>query len=109
MQMFGVPIEGPANVHCNDQGLVKNTSPPESKLLKKHNAIDCHAVCEACAAGIVRVAKDPTKTDLVDLFMKPLSRFHWEWLLACIVWGSFAHEEWLVGWKRKHHKDGAAS
>ena len=25
LQMFGVPIEGPANVYCHDQGVVKNT------------------------------------------------------------------------------------
>ena len=107
--MFGIPIEGPANVHCNNQGVVKNASLPESTSSKKHNAINHYAVCEACAAGIMRVAKEPTETNLADLFTKPLSRLHRERLLACIVWGSFAHKEWLTGWKRKHIEDGAAS
>jgi hypothetical protein len=42
--MFGVPIEGPAKVLCDNQGVVKNTSIPESVLSKKHNAINYHAV-----------------------------------------------------------------
>ena len=109
LQMFGVPIDGPANVHCNNQGVMKNTLSPESMLLKKHNAINYQAVCEACAAGIMRVAMEPTKTNLADLFMKPLRRLHRERLLACIVWESFACEEWLTGWKRKRIEDGAAS
>ena len=102
LRMFGVPIDGPANVYCDNQGVVKNTSLPESTLSKKHNAINYHAVCEACAAGIMWVAKEPTETNLADLFTKPLIRLQQEFLLACIVWGSFAHEEWLTGrkWKR---------
>jgi hypothetical protein len=40
--MFGVPSEGPCNVFCDNSGVVKNTSIPESTLLKKHNAIHCH-------------------------------------------------------------------
>ena len=109
LRMFGVPIDGPANVYCDNQGVVKNTSLPESTLSKKHNAINYHAVREACAAGIIRVAKEPTETNLADLFTKPLSRLHRERLLACIVWGSFALEEWLTGRKRKHIADGVAS
>ena len=53
LRMFGVPIDGPANVYCDNQGVVKNTSLPESTLSKKHNAINYHAVREACAAGII--------------------------------------------------------
>ena len=101
LRMFGVPINGPANVYCDNQGVVKNTSLPESTLSKKHNAINYHTVREACAAGIMRVAKEPTETNLADLFTKPLSRMRREQLLSCIVWGPFAHEEWLTGKKRK--------
>ena len=89
--------------------VAKNTLLPLSILSGKHNAINCHAVCKVCAAGIVKVTEEPTKTDLADLFTEPLSRLHRERLLACIVCGSFAHKEWLVGRKRKHLKDGAAS
>jgi hypothetical protein len=42
--MFGVPIDGPANVFCDNCGVMKNASIQESTLMKKHNAINYHAV-----------------------------------------------------------------
>ena len=45
LPMFGVSIAGPANVFCDNNGVVKNTMIPESMLAKKHNAINyqpCH-------------------------------------------------------------------
>ena len=72
--MFGVPIEGPANVFCdNNDGVVKNTSIPKSMLAKKHNAINYHAVREAVAAQIIRVGKEDEMTNLTDLFTKVLT------------------------------------
>ena len=73
LRMFGVPLEGPAQVYCANQGVVKNTSIPESVLLsKKHNAINYHAVQEAAAAGVLEVHKEDTQTNLADLFTKVL-------------------------------------
>jgi hypothetical protein len=72
LRMFGVPIDGPAQVYCDNQGVVKNTSIPESVLSKKHNAINYHAVCEAAAAGVLQVHKEDTQTNLADLFTKVL-------------------------------------
>ena len=40
LRMFGVPINGPANVFCGNNGVVKNTTIPELMLTKKHNAIN---------------------------------------------------------------------
>ena len=51
--MFGVLVEGQANVFCDNQGVVKNASIPESTLAKKHNAINYHVVREAAAARIL--------------------------------------------------------
>ena len=68
--MFGVPIDGPANVFCDNQGVVKNSSLPESTLMKKHNAINYHVVREAAAAGILRVGKEDGTTNLADLLTK---------------------------------------
>jgi hypothetical protein len=72
LRMFGVPIDGPAQVYCDNQGVVKNTSIPESVLSKKHNAINYHAVREAAAAGVLQVHKEDTETNLADLFTKVL-------------------------------------
>jgi hypothetical protein len=38
--MFGVPIDGPADVSCDNNGVVKDTTIPESMLAKKHNVIN---------------------------------------------------------------------
>jgi hypothetical protein len=70
LQMFGIPIEGPAQVFCDNQGVVKNTSLTKSVLTKKHNAINYHAVREAEAAGVLEVIKEDTQANLADLFTK---------------------------------------
>jgi hypothetical protein len=68
--MFGVELDGLANVVCDDCGVVKNVSIPELMLMKKHNAINYHVVREAVAAGILRVGKEDGKTNLVDLLTR---------------------------------------
>ena len=73
LRMFGVPIGGPANVFCDNNGVVKNTTIPESMLAKKHNAINYHAIREAVAARILRVGKEDGMTNLADLFTKVLT------------------------------------
>ena len=70
LKSFGVPLLGPANVYCDNAGVVKNTSVPESTLAKKHNAINYHVVREAAAAGILRVAKEDGTTNLADPLTK---------------------------------------
>ena len=72
LRMFGVPVVGPANILCDNRGVVKNTSIPSSILSKRHNAINYHSVREAAAAGIVRVGKEDTETNIADLFTKML-------------------------------------
>jgi hypothetical protein len=83
-KMFGVPLEGPAQVYCDNQGVVKNTSIPESVLSKKHNAINYHAVPEAAAAGVLEVHKEDTQTNLP---MFPTSLFWSRYLLRDYVVG----------------------
>ena len=70
--MFGVPLDGPTDMMCDNQGVVNNTSRPQSTLGKKHNAINYHAVREAAAAGILRVGKEDTEKNLADLLTKIL-------------------------------------
>jgi hypothetical protein len=74
LRMFGVPLRGPASVLCDNQGVVKNASLPESALSKRHNAINYHSVREAVAAGIIRVGKEDGVTNLADVFTKSLPR-----------------------------------
>ena len=76
LKCFGVPIDGPANVHCDNNGVVQNMSIPESALSKKHNAINYHVIRESVAAGILRIGKEDTETNIADVFTKllPYSR-----------------------------------
>ena len=42
LRMFGVPIEGPTNVFCDNELVYKNVSTPESVFKKKHHSIAYH-------------------------------------------------------------------
>ena len=70
LRMFGVPIEGPTNVFCDNEAVTKNARVPESTLNKKHNAIAYHRTREAVAAGTIRVAKEDTATNMADMLTK---------------------------------------
>jgi hypothetical protein len=71
--MFGVPVDGPVNVFCDNNGVVKNKMIPESMLAKKHNATNYHAIRDAVAAKIVHVGREDGMTNLPDLFTKVLT------------------------------------
>ena len=81
LRMFGIPIEGPTNVFCDNESVYKNVSTPESVLKKKHHSIAYHRCREAVAAGTLRIAKEPTATNLADLFTKLLPQVVRERLL----------------------------
>jgi hypothetical protein len=74
LRMFGIPVEGPADLFCDNESVFKNVSIPESVLSKKQHSISYHAAREAVAAKVVRITKEDTKTNLSDLFTKMLGR-----------------------------------
>ena len=71
LRMFGVPLESPTNVFCNNEAVFKNVSQPDSTLEKKHTSICCHCCREAVASQTIRIAKEGMLTNLSDLFTKP--------------------------------------
>ena len=73
LRMFGIPIEGPTNVFCDNEAVFKNTSILDSTLKKKHTSICYHRAREVVAARMMRVAKEGTATNLANLFTKPLT------------------------------------
>ena len=86
LRCFGVPIDGATSVLCDNHRVVKNASRPESTLLKKHNAINYHAVREAVAARIIRVGKEDGTTNLADLLTKVLhGKARWD-LVYYLFW-----------------------
>ena len=71
--MFGIPIDGPTNVYCDNKVVTKNAIYPESTLKKKHNSIACyHQVHEAVAVGTIHVTKEDGKTNLANVLTKLL-------------------------------------
>ena len=57
---------------CDNKGVVKNTTMPESTLKKKHNSIAYHFVREAAAGGWIEIAQVSGEKNLSDLLTKPL-------------------------------------
>ena len=56
--MFGIPIEGPTNIFCNNEAVYKNASTPDS-ILKKNNVIVCyHKYREVVTSGVARIVKE---------------------------------------------------
>ena len=73
LRMFGIPIDGPTNIFCDNEAVTKNCSIPESTLRKKHHSIAYHRNREAVASGTVRMTKEDTETNLSDVFTKVLT------------------------------------
>jgi hypothetical protein len=85
LRMFGVPLQGPANVYCDNEAVCRITRTPKSTLEmleKKHNAVAYHRCCEAVASGTIRVVKEDTTTNIADLMTKTMSRPERERLIA---------------------------
>ena len=80
LRMFGVPL-GPnsdlplaADVFCDNQSVVTNSSDALSKLNKKHNSIAFHRVRESCAGGWIRIAKVGSENNWADVLTKSLGK-----------------------------------
>ena len=86
LKCFGVAIRGPGNVFTDNEAVFKNVSNPESTLNKKHNAINYHICREAVAAGIMRVGKEDTNTNIADVFTKLMPYSKKQGLLGAILW-----------------------
>ena len=72
LRMFGVPIDGPAYIYCDNESVVNNSSKVESTLNKKHNSVAYHYVRNAVAASIITVAWINRDDNLADAFTKRL-------------------------------------
>jgi hypothetical protein len=86
LYMFGIPIDGPANVFCDNKSVVTNSTVPESTLKRKHNAIAYHRVREAVAAGVLRITFVFSKHNNADLLTKPLPGNLLRALVRNILW-----------------------
>ena len=67
-----VPLDGPADVFCDNNSVVQSSTIPALVLKKKHNAVSFHKVRETIAAGVMRISHEGTDSNLADLLSKTL-------------------------------------
>jgi len=70
LRCFGIPIDEPCGIFCDNRSVATNSSIPRSVLNKRHNAICYHRVREAQATGVIRVGWIEGKYNVADLFTK---------------------------------------
>ena len=68
--MFWIPVEGPAEVFCDNMSVVNNLSIPTSTFHKRNDSICYHRVREAQAACILWFEWIPGYFNLAGLFTK---------------------------------------
>ena len=81
LRMFGVPLDGPTDMFCNNEAVYKNASTLESQLKKKHHSISHHMSQYTVASGVCPIAKEENDTNLAYLFTRVLTRVRREFLL----------------------------
>ncbi len=74
LRSFGVPIQGPADVFCDNEAVTNAAKKPEVTLSKKHNSVAWHIVRQASAMKMCQLAWEPTSTNLADLLTKTKTR-----------------------------------
>ena len=73
LRMLGVPLAGPADLFCNNMGVVLSSMIASSVLKKKHNAVAFHKVRETIASEAMRVSDENTHANLADILSKCLN------------------------------------
>jgi hypothetical protein len=86
LKHFGIPLSGPTNIFCDNNGVEQNTSIPESTLSKKHNAINYHIIREAVAAGIICVGKEDMTKNIAEVLTKLIPFTQKYQLLSPLLW-----------------------
>jgi hypothetical protein len=86
LRMMGIPIDGPAKVLCDNMSVVYNTTAPESVLKKKSNAIAYHFVRENVAMKVIKVAYEPSESNLADILTKVQTGPVRQAIIRSILW-----------------------
>ena len=74
LRMMGVPLDGPAWLFGDNEGVIKSSNIPHSTLKKRHNALSFHRVREAVANGVMYFIHLPGTSNPSDLLTKFLPR-----------------------------------
>ena len=74
MRMFGVPLDGPCNVFCDNEPVTNASMSVNATLKRKHISISYHEARKAVAAGIMLVFYEQSSTNHSDFFTKSLTK-----------------------------------
>ena len=91
--MFGIPLEGPAMVFCNNEAVYRNAAIVESKLKRKYNSICLHLVREAVEARKMVVSKIDRNENLSDFLTKSVPGHRRKYLRSKIMFTEEEREE----------------
>ena len=86
LRSFGLLIDGPTDIFCDNEAVTKAARQPQSTLSKKHNAVAYHKVRECVAMNMCRVAWEDTNTNLSDILTKTKARVDCERLIDCFMY-----------------------
>ena len=70
MDDFGISIESPITVHCDNQAAIHIASNYVFHERKKHIEVDCHKVREAIEKGTILPCYSRSVDQLADVFTK---------------------------------------
>jgi hypothetical protein len=74
LRMTGAPLDGPAWLFGDNEGVSKISNMPHLTLKKQHNALSFHREREAVASGVMHFIKIPGKANPSDILTKFLTR-----------------------------------
>ena len=73
LRIFGVPLNGPCNVFCDNQAVITSSMHAECTLAKKNISIAYHKAQEVVSADTILVFYERSGSNLADLLTKILS------------------------------------
>ena len=74
LRMFGVPLDMPCNVFCDNEPVTNASMSANATLYRKYFSISYHQAREAVAAGVMLVFYERSFTNHSDLFTKSLTK-----------------------------------
>ena len=70
LRIFGIPVNGPSNIFCENESVYRNVSFEDSIFKKKHHSICYHLVREKVASGTIIIHKVDGRDNLSDILTK---------------------------------------
>ena len=81
LRTFGIPIEVPTNMFCDNEAIYKNSLTPDLTVKNKNVTICNLKRREDVDSGVARISKEGMATNLADLFINMLVQIRRENLL----------------------------